>query len=512
MTDHNSITVEKWGMFEQRFQGPSKGNPFVDVKFDVQFTFDGEDFVKVSGFYDGNGEYVVRFMPEKLGVWRYQTISNAEELNNICGLFTCVENSQDNHGPVKVYKQYHFAYADGKIYYPFGTTCYAWIHQSQNLQELTLKTLSESCYNKLRMCVFPKYYHNNSTEPELYPFEGTAPNHWDYSKFNPAFFKHLEQQIVELQKLGIEADLILFHPYDEGHWGFDRMDNETDERYLRYIVARLSAYRNIWWSMANEYDYMREKTKENWDRNIEIVAESDPYHHLLSIHQGDILYDHWNPHISHASIQLGTKDDIVSTGFGVYKTHRDVYHKPVIYDEVGYEGNLPQRWGSLTAQELVDKFWKATVSGAYMTHGETFTHPEDIIWWAKGGELKGQSTSRIEFLKYIVQESGVDGLEPLDRWWVLNGAGHKGKYYLFYFGTETPVKWEFKLPAFKTTEPLEYGTKFRVDIIDTWNMTIQTVPDIYEVTDQNRYFYSCNHHPVVELPGRKYMAIRVTRL
>ena len=66
MTDHNSITVEKWGMFEQRFQGPSKGNPFVDVKFDVQFTFDGEDFVKVSGFYDGNGEYVVRFMPEKL--------------------------------------------------------------------------------------------------------------------------------------------------------------------------------------------------------------------------------------------------------------------------------------------------------------------------------------------------------------------------------------------------------------------------------------------------------------
>lgn len=149
----------------------------------------------------------------------------------------------------------------------------------------------------------------------------------------------------------------------------DRMDASTDERYLHYVIARLASFRNIWWSMANEYDYMSEKKNEDWDRNIKVVADIELYHHLLSIHQGDVMYDHWNPNISHASIQLGTMRDIVGLGFGVFKTHIDTYHKPIIYDEVGYEGNLIKRWGRLSAEELVDKFWKAMVSGTYMTTG-----------------------------------------------------------------------------------------------------------------------------------------------
>ena len=67
-------------------------------------------------------------------------------------------------------------------------------------------------------------------EPELFPFLSTTKttgessnNKWDYSRFNPAFFKTLEQQIDALDQLGIEADLILFHPYDKGRWGFDSL-------------------------------------------------------------------------------------------------------------------------------------------------------------------------------------------------------------------------------------------------------------------------------------------------
>ena len=32
--------------------------------------------------------------------------------------------------------------------------------------------------------------------------------------------------------------------------------------------------------------------------------------------------------------------------------YRDVWRKPVIYDEVRYEGNSPRRWGQLKAEEL----------------------------------------------------------------------------------------------------------------------------------------------------------------
>ena len=513
-----SIQIEKWGMFEIELTASKEGNPFVDVTLNAQFiccnseAYNKENCITVEGFYDGDGIYKIRFMPNECGEWKYTTSSNLKDLDGISGAFTCIQNSADNHGMVKVHNQFHFAYADGKTFYPFGTTCYAWIHQPQEIQQQTLEALETSCFNKLRMCVFPKFYHNNNSEPERYPYEGTAPDKWDFERFNPEFFRKLEDNILKLQKMGIEVDLILFHPYDKGHWGFDRMSSETDERYLHYIIARLGAFRNIWWSMANEFDYMEEKTKEDWDRNISIVANTDPYKHLLSIHQGDVLYDHWNPNITHASIQLGTKYDTVPLGFGVYKAHRDVYHKPVIYDEVGYEGNLMQRWGSITAQELVDKFWKATVSGAYMTHGETFTHPDDIIWWSKGGQLRGQSNKRIEFLRNIVEQSNVGGLEPLDRWWILNGAGMNGKYYLFYFGTETPTEWQFKLPAFKVATDLEYGTKFKAEVIDTWNMTITPVEELYEITDKDRYSYSCNYNPVVELPGKPYMAVRIVRV
>jgi len=62
------------------------------------------------------------------------------------------------------------AYDDGTPYYPFGTTCYAWVHQTPELQERTLATLAQAHFNKLRMTVFPKSYIYNRNEPLLYPF------------------------------------------------------------------------------------------------------------------------------------------------------------------------------------------------------------------------------------------------------------------------------------------------------------------------------------------------------
>lgn len=170
-------------------------------------------------------------MPEFEGTWEYKTISNVKELNKISGEFKCISASQGNHGPVRVKNIYHFAYDDGEHYFPFGTTCYAWIHQNEGLKKETLQSLANSCFNKVRMCVFPKYYSNNRVEPEFYPFEGEIGD-WDFERFNPKFFRNLENEIKKLMDMGIEADLILFHPYDKGHWGFDQMSRETDIRYL----------------------------------------------------------------------------------------------------------------------------------------------------------------------------------------------------------------------------------------------------------------------------------------
>ena len=149
--------IPRWDMFEATFQGPSDGNPFLDVEFEVVFLVGSEE-VRVPGFYDGDGTYKVRFMPEAEGEWSFRTVSNQAALDGKTGRFTCGPARPGIHGPVRVRNQFHFAHADGTRYFPFGTTCYAWTHQGDALEEQTLATLKTAPFNKMRMCVFPKDY------------------------------------------------------------------------------------------------------------------------------------------------------------------------------------------------------------------------------------------------------------------------------------------------------------------------------------------------------------------
>ena len=170
------------------------------------------------------------------------------------GAFTAVAPTGDNHGPIEIFKTFYLRYADGTPYHQFGTTCYAWVHQPEAMQEQTLRTLAASPFNKIRFCVFPKSYTYNENEPEFFAFKKKADGKFDFARPDIAFWRHLEQRILDLQKLGIEADIILWHPYDR--WGFADMSDAEDDRYLRYCIARLAAFRNVWWSLANEYDFM----------------------------------------------------------------------------------------------------------------------------------------------------------------------------------------------------------------------------------------------------------------
>lgn len=502
-------TVEQWGVFEIALHGPTNGNPFVDVQLSAKFS-QGASAIEVSGFYDGDGIYRVRFMPEKRGEWHYVTESSTAELNGQSGDFMVARPSAENHGPVRVAHTYHFAYADGTPYKELGTTCYVWELQPTALQEETLRTLAGAPFNKLRFCVFPKHYNWNTNEPAQYPFAGIPLTNWDFTRFNPKYFQHLDQSVLELQKLGIEADVILFHPYDEGHWGFDRMPAAADDRYLHYVVARLAAYRNVWWSLANEWDFMKEKKESDFVRFGEIVSHDDPYHHLLSIHNGAKLFNQTLPWITHASIQNGSAVEDP----GRAELYRDAYRKPIVYDEVKYEGNIPSRWGQLSPEEMVFRFWNGTIAGTYVGHGETYESPDQVLWWSKGGVLKGQSPPRLAFLKKVLDDAPAEGIEPIDKWQNPEYGGRAPDYYLIYFGKQTPTSWEFRLPKPPQAkgEPPADGMKFTAEVLDTWNMTITPVKGVFTLKKKDAYFYADKNGRSISLPGRPYMAIRIQRI
>lgn len=476
-----TVAVEQWGIHELALQGPEEGNPFVDVTLEAAFSLRNRH-VRVRGFYDSEGVYRVRFSPDTPGDWRYSTVSNVEGLDGINGEFTCfAATTPGNHGPVRVRDTYHFQYEDGTSYLPIGTTCYAWTHQSNELQEQTLETLRHAPFNKLRMCVFPKHYDFNHNEPLYHPFAGSLAEGWDFRRFNLDFFRHFEGRVADLQALGIEADIILFHPYDR--WGYASMGAENDAFYLRYLIARLAAYRNVWWSLANEFDLMPAKTLPDWDRLFQIVQEEDPSQHLRSIHNCIRFYDHTQPWVTHASIQ----------GPDLYRVYewQQQYRKPIVVDECCYEGNINHGWGNISGEELTRRHWEGMARAGYVGHSETFMHPEEILWWSHGGVLHGESPARIAFLRTLLQEVPAPGLRPQESDWDAACAGIEGEYYLSYFGFSRPSFRHLKLPE---------DVSFTLDIIDTWEMTITTLPESY------------SGHCIVQLPGKSHIAIRARKM
>lgn len=293
--------------------------------------------------------------------------------------------------------------------------------------------------------------------------------------------------------------LLPSHPSSCERWGFSMMSRAQDERYLHYIISRYAAFRNIGWSMANEYGLLKHKTTDDWNFIGNYVMQEDPYGHFRSIHQCIVPFDHSAPWITHCSFQC--TDAYVTTK----KTDvwREQFGKPVIVDEFGYEGNMQHGWGNLTAEEMIRRFWEATIRGGYAGHSETIIPADpahrldEPFWWSHGGELRGKTAERIRFLRKVLKDvPDGSGLKKFVHDWddlcaVPENEPANGleicSYYLLYYS--------FQAPSFRQFH-FDDTTEFRVEILDTWNMTVTDLGIM-----KGKF--------TVKLPGRPYMAVRI---
>lgn len=493
----SSAKIEQWGIQEITLRSSREyNNPFADVSLQCRFRCGDQEIVAL-GFYDGDQTWKVRLMPPSRGTWTFTTVSNDPDLNGRSGSFAVLPPSVQNHGPVMVRDTYHFSYADGTPYFPLGTTLYNWLNRDPQLELRTLSTLSRNPFNKVRFLIFPKWMEFNRVEPSRFPYVKTSGDNFDLERFDPIFFQHYEQRILELQALGIEADIILFHPYDK--WGFSKMDQIHDEAYLRYVVARFAAFRNIWWTFANEFDVFPQP--KNWRELGELVAKIDPSHHLRGIHNCCLLfYDNSESWITHVILQDITAQRRAAESRNDSSIALDARKigKPVVVDEYGYEGNNGRAWGNLGPREAVEAHWSLTMGGAYGSHGETYVNPGHLLWWSVGGDLVGDAPARLGFLKRIMSETPYTEMEPSND--VITNGGplitclaKKGSYYLFHFA-QYKENADSKIPFFGPATPshplprqpldpamlkpapvpefhLGEGT-YRVEMIDTWNMRV----------------------------------------
>lgn len=496
-------------MYEFSWQGAEPEGSDVTVNLTAEFVKEDTTF-RVKGFYAGNQTYKLRFYPQEAGMWQYRVSGVINEE----GVLECEPAAEGNHGMVKA-DGTHFRYEGGTWYHPFGTTVYALVHQEKELVDQTMETLKKAPFNKIRMCVFPKSFVYNWNEPSLFAFRRTEEG-WDVDHPCFEYWEELEHRIGQLLEMGIQCDLILFHPYDR--WDFAKLSKEQGTVYLDYLCRRLSAYPHIWWSLANEYDAVGWKM-EIWEHYAQFLHENDVWGHLLSNHQMLKEWDFSNSYTTHICVQNGNT--------GIALGHIQRYQKPMLVDECGYEGNLKEEWGNLSGKAMVRKFWIACVQGAYCTHGETFLNPEEIIWWGKGGRLIGKSPARIAFLREVIESlpgplSGIPSemikkvaalrqdpnadisLEQAyqliqevmnnDVYNVKNGTGkwighYEDKVYLQYLDEHCACEYPVWLPE----------GKYEIEVIDTWEMTRKVV--LSGVSGQ----------VIVPLPGKEGMAILIRK-
>lgn len=487
--------MNQYEMYEITLQGPEPTGSQVQIDLEMTIRCGDEEWKKVKGFYAGDGVYRVRFLPQKPGNYHWVVTGSL----HASGEEVCEPARAGKRGVVRV-KDLHFQYEDGTWYRPFGTTVYALMHQDKALIDTTMETLSHAAFNKIRFCLFPKHYDFNHNEPDFYPFEKTDGK-WDVHRPCFAFWEAFEERIRQLAEMGIEGDLILFHPYDR--WGFSQFSRQDALVYLEYLLRRFSAFPNLWWSLANEFDLMEKYTGADWDAFARFIVRNDPYRHLLSNHNCFEYADFTKPELTHCCIQDINVNEVP-------ELHRQ-FGKPVVFDECRYEGNIMHNWGNISAREMVHRFWSATVYGGYCTHGETYYSEDEVLWWSRGGRLKGESPARIAFLRDIVEtfpgpltyigdgcgrftieqieQMKRDGIpEELKDDFFAKGlirmpkerllafmlrnrpalACCEDEAFLRYYEKECPSVGEMMLP--------ETG-KYRVEVIDTWEMTRTVVAE-----------------------------------
>jgi hypothetical protein len=163
--------------------------------------------------------------------------------------------------------------------------------------------------------------------------------------------------------------------------------------------------------------------------------------------------------------------------------------------------------------ELVYQFWFATVGGCYASQGESFLLPNGSLHMVQGGSFEGSSPPRLGFLRAVLDDLTIPGLDPIDKWddpaYV---AGWPRRQYLQYLGRAGGASWSFRIPQGNKGERVEIGDVFEVDLIDTWNMTVTKVDRPFVLTDVHRNEAFAADAEPVPLPTGASVALRITRV
>ncbi|HYP13600.1 MAG TPA: DUF4038 domain-containing protein, partial [Bryobacteraceae bacterium] len=180
-----------------------------------------------------------------------------------------------------------------------------------------------------------------------------------------SFYRVLDERIQFLNSKGMFFDAILGH--DRNHLREAFPTRTQRERYLRYMVARYSAF-HVTWQITQEfeeYDKSRELMKEMGD----MLKRMDPYGHPRSAHSlassSPLSADGWMDYLMYQS-----PDDAL--GAIEHQLHAlPAVNAGFAFEDSGAGKTDPHHVDSDTFRR---RLWNATMNGQYPVFGNTGTY------------------------------------------------------------------------------------------------------------------------------------------
>ena len=412
-------SVEAYDFLEVKVNvvGPDARNPFTDVTLLGSFDKVGaNERWNVEGFCDSpdGSVFRIRFMPSSPGDYTYSVTYRQGDFEKTSkGSFYATDGRR--RGPIRVDPNHpwHFIWeGTGEHYFFNGTTAY-WLPGWRDERIITdsLERLHRLKVNRLRVLLSgaanmfwgePVMTGDNFTMC-LRPWAAEAPESYDhpgidYTRFNIPYWQKWERML----RFARDRDMIISVVLDiSTHHAQAAAGSPDERRYIRYAVARLSAFSNITYDLGDDLDSFRDET---WAHETGTLIESwDPYKHLATSHPVN------RQHQDRAAAWFGftSIQDWSRRQHALMLEERQVQMKtgrviPQTNEEYGYEDHYPH-WAPAppgdSAETLRHTAWEIAMAGAYGTTGESCRRGTNVWPDTGGGWINGRGDDTMVMLK-----------------------------------------------------------------------------------------------------------------
>lgn len=278
-------TTPQWTVFETEFRSSTAyDNPFWDVS--VQVWFDGPGGQKhIAAFWDGGDVWRVRFSPDSVGTWRWQTTcsdAGNSGLHGQSGTLECIPYTGDNplyrHGALALSaNRRYLQHADGMPFFWLADT--AWNGVLLAKPQDWDSYLAARRRQQFTAVQFVTTQWRASTKGDSAgepAFEGT-----DRITLNPHFFQRADPKVAAINGHGLIAAPIMLWTLTSIDPG-QTLSEDAAIQLARYEEARWGAY-HVVWLVGGDGCYERDGLTEKF-RHIGRAISASGHRRLATLH------------------------------------------------------------------------------------------------------------------------------------------------------------------------------------------------------------------------------------